>query len=774
MSADSHESGKLKGTLGHAKGAGGPPGSDGTVPPGAGGMGPPAGPSDPWTGEPAPEPPSGGWPKWLIPAGVAAVVMLVVGGFVATRVIFGDQDDPVTVELVAANDPGPSPFTTDASRVSLAEITAARRAGDGASVSWSNRGSGLRVSPVAATIDRGAIYGVRRTSSVCDVAEMARSLRSNPPARQAWASLMGVEENRVDDLLDAFTPLVLTRDTAVTSSIYSGGEGEWFQAILQSGTAVLVDSTGVPRVQCACGNPLVSPARDLNRVRIVGDEWDGYRSDQIIDVQPVPDGETEIPAVDVEKDEIEPTPLPAPGTETSAPKPQGTTTSSTEPEAPAAETVSLDGYLVDDADGVHVVDEDGERTRVLGRAVSAVFDDGAGGLVFQYERMDSEADYFGIRKDTINQMPADVEEASIWWLPAEAETPELVLESEDPSTHWYSLQDVGDTVDGRQMAYLEMRDPLDCESEGGCWEFGSQTAKRRDLGDDSTTELAEVSRARQVDLGGTNAFIRWFDAEGDDSGLDVVDLDGSDLVTIPCGDGCDESEMTIVDDDHRFSTELGPPVTGRRCVIEEGGGGDCEHIEFDITLDLADDLGGNLVTSIVGDTAYVTFTDEAQNRAEVFAVDLSGGELSVRPLDTGGRTTKLSAPLLRPTEAVTSAEPEPPVDEPDEGDGESPTEDDLRRVRNAWVDGDPTLDGLASPDAEIDWPMAPEPTVELRWAIPDCLGGSSGTGLCEMWESLDDGSIYYRYEIGFAYRPDPDDESTIRFYVDSIELMGEL
>ena len=53
--------------------------------------------------------------------------------------------------------------------------------------------------------------------------------------------------------------VTLTRDTRVTNHSFVGERAVGFQAILQAGTAVLVDEKGVPVVRCRCGNPLLEP-----------------------------------------------------------------------------------------------------------------------------------------------------------------------------------------------------------------------------------------------------------------------------------------------------------------------------------------------------------------------------------------------------------------------------------------------------------------------------------------------------------------------------------
>ncbi|GAP52775.1 serine/threonine protein kinase [Streptomyces azureus] len=52
---------------------------------------------------------------------------------------------------------------------------------------------------------------------------------------------------------------MLRADTGVTNHGFRAGRAAVLQAVLQAGTAVLVDDRGVPRVRCACGNPLRPP-----------------------------------------------------------------------------------------------------------------------------------------------------------------------------------------------------------------------------------------------------------------------------------------------------------------------------------------------------------------------------------------------------------------------------------------------------------------------------------------------------------------------------------
>ncbi len=72
----------------------------------------------------------------------------------------------------------------------------------------------------------------------------------------------------------------------MTNHGYRDGRATGYQAVLQTGTAVLVDDHGVPRVRCACGNPLLPPVAQKSTPRQTGDAWPGYRSSNVVVVAP--------------------------------------------------------------------------------------------------------------------------------------------------------------------------------------------------------------------------------------------------------------------------------------------------------------------------------------------------------------------------------------------------------------------------------------------------------------------------------------------------------
>lgn len=258
--------------------------------------------------------------------------MFLAGGlaFVATRALSGSGEG--SVELVAADETGSSPFTPSASRVdddavARALDTVTDRAAPG------DADRRLALTPISVGTEPAFASG----STICDKARLAAALASDDDARDAWSSLMGIEEDEVQTTLDSFTPLVLLHDTAVTNSRYANGEPSTFQAVLQAGTPVLVDASGQPRVRCTCGNPL-SAAATGPEAKITGPRWEQFRPGRVVTLHPSPSEGAEIPTVDLATGGAssivlggEPTPTPSLTTTTSTTAPPATVTTTTAP-----------------------------------------------------------------------------------------------------------------------------------------------------------------------------------------------------------------------------------------------------------------------------------------------------------------------------------------------------------------------------------------------------------------------------------------------------------
>ena len=79
---------------------------------------------------------------------------------------------------------------------------------------------------------------------------------------------------------------MLREDTRVTNHGFLNGQANRFDAVLEAGTAVLVDDRGVPRVRCACGNPLTEPVATSSAPDYSGASWDGFDARRLVAVAP--------------------------------------------------------------------------------------------------------------------------------------------------------------------------------------------------------------------------------------------------------------------------------------------------------------------------------------------------------------------------------------------------------------------------------------------------------------------------------------------------------
>lgn len=208
---------------------------------------------------------------------IAALVTVVV---VKRSGLFGDASPDQTVFLAAANAPTHDPFMPSVAvgasdRTSLGTTPAAQQLAYSAD-------RGVRL--VAGT--QPGLYGAIGQSNSCDAAAVANYLDAHPDTAKAWGKAIGIATAEIPYYLNTLTPVYLTADTWVTSHSYSDGHAAPFQAVLQAGNAVMIDPAGVPRVHCACGNPLVPPAnRSLSKLsRVQGKPWPDYNNQNVVAV----------------------------------------------------------------------------------------------------------------------------------------------------------------------------------------------------------------------------------------------------------------------------------------------------------------------------------------------------------------------------------------------------------------------------------------------------------------------------------------------------------
>ncbi|GAB2969978.1 hypothetical protein GCM10023080_036650 [Streptomyces pseudoechinosporeus] len=247
--------------------------------PGGGG---PSGPSGP-LGPAEPGPGNGPARPWWMSAPRVAVIALVAVAAVVLAVVFTRPDGGTSgsggeVFLQAAGKSGPDPFTGSTAEDSstVPETLSPTTTSDSANVTRGVDGSAP------------GLYGGTRNKAACDVEKQITYLQEAPAKNEAFASVLGLEPSGVPGYLRSLTPVQLRMDTRVTNHGYRDGTANSYQAVLQSGTAVLIDDRGVPRVRCACGNPLTPPVAQQGTPKRTGDSWPSYRPSNVVVVSPAP------------------------------------------------------------------------------------------------------------------------------------------------------------------------------------------------------------------------------------------------------------------------------------------------------------------------------------------------------------------------------------------------------------------------------------------------------------------------------------------------------
>ncbi|MFH9133853.1 DUF6777 domain-containing protein [Streptomyces sp. NPDC017524] len=195
------------------------------------------------------------------------------------------------VLLQPLSSPGPGPFTASTARPPASSSPTGPPDAEPPSATRT-------VHPVSGAVP--GLYGGSRSVAACDVERQASLLADDEDKARTFAEASGIEAVQIPGYLKSLTPVVLRADAQVTNHGYSAGSATAFQAVLQAGTAVLVDSRGMPRVRCACGNPLAPPVVADGKVAHRGERWPGYDPARIVAVEPGVKAATSLIIVDAD------------------------------------------------------------------------------------------------------------------------------------------------------------------------------------------------------------------------------------------------------------------------------------------------------------------------------------------------------------------------------------------------------------------------------------------------------------------------------------------
>ncbi len=171
------------------------------------------------------------------------------------------------VELEAADDPGPAPFTSDVGKLTGSAVATAVRSG-------------------AVEATQPGLYGAKRGQAACDSSQLVDELNADPALREAFAVKLAVATTDLGKSVGVMASVVLRSDTLVIDHLFVGGKAVGQAAVLEAGTPVLVDQFGVPRVRCTSGSPLQTLMTLPENVEFKGAEWTGFRAGAVISVVP--------------------------------------------------------------------------------------------------------------------------------------------------------------------------------------------------------------------------------------------------------------------------------------------------------------------------------------------------------------------------------------------------------------------------------------------------------------------------------------------------------
>jgi hypothetical protein len=234
---------------------------------------------------------------WLAACSVFVGVAMIAGGCSGksgSKSSDGDpgHPEPNDVFLEALDERGANPFTPSVAFAAVPDVTPP---------------SGVR-GPVRGS--RPGLFGGTASKAACDTTSLVTALDADEENAQAWVDALnsdptlqwsGGAKLAVDDIAlyaTELTPVVVRSDTRVANFGLLRGRAVAHEAVLQHGTAILVDTQGMPRVRCASGSPLIRPV-ESRKPKFRGTEWDAFDSDELVTVTPAIGVMDELRVVDV-------------------------------------------------------------------------------------------------------------------------------------------------------------------------------------------------------------------------------------------------------------------------------------------------------------------------------------------------------------------------------------------------------------------------------------------------------------------------------------------
>ena len=230
----------------------------------------------------------------LIGLVIGAVVLLgAIGAAFAAVTLLGGGGQTVTLQSFGSG--GDAPYTASvapAPSASLADY--AEGAGGEDDLATETDDSGYR--RVAGSVP--GVFGGTLNELACDAAQLVTFLTAEPEKASSWASVIGIDPADIPLYVDGLTAVNLSQDTRVLDHGFVDGAASAREALLQRGSAVLVDSRGVPRVNCYSGNPLLDPSPEADE-SYEGEQWANFDVTLVLVIVATPIDQTQLTLLDV-------------------------------------------------------------------------------------------------------------------------------------------------------------------------------------------------------------------------------------------------------------------------------------------------------------------------------------------------------------------------------------------------------------------------------------------------------------------------------------------
>jgi hypothetical protein len=215
-------------------------------------------------------------PRGWIAGGLVA--LLVVVALVVVNLTGGGKASAAQIQLESTSTSGPSPFGAPVGQDATGVVAPAN-----AKPQEAGNTSGL--------------FAQNPGQPSCDTAALVSQLTGDQTKAAAWAAPLGTSAAGIPDFVKGLNPVTLRADTSVTEYGYSSGQFQPYPAVLQAGTAVLVNSFGEPTVKCFNADPLGQPTKTNSTGKYVGTSWAGFAAKHTVQVIPASAPQTKLVAV---------------------------------------------------------------------------------------------------------------------------------------------------------------------------------------------------------------------------------------------------------------------------------------------------------------------------------------------------------------------------------------------------------------------------------------------------------------------------------------------